>query len=240
VKKKVKEMKQRSDVIKKISKYALRKNLMIIAYYLLRLYFLTIRIETVNDDYLFQYLKEGEKLIAAVWHQRIISVIRYASRFRNYQPSVMISQSRDGDLAAYIFSRIHFRPIRGSSSRGGGQALAALVDDLKNHPFAVQVMDGPRGPSGVIKPGLIVLAQKSGVPIMPAYISFSRAWVLKSWDRTLIPKPFSKIRLRWGQPIVVPREMDDQTFENERRRIETLMLENQRRDDSRFGWADLI
>lgn len=229
-----------SASLKDLTRYALQHNLMVIAYTLVRLYFLTIRIESVNEEVVVQHLKNGGKLIAALWHQRIIAVLDYAKRFGHYRPSVMISKSRDGDLIADIFSRMNFRPVRGSSSRNGKQALAAMLDDLRDHPFAVHVLDGPKGPRGVVKPGLIVLAKQSGAPIIPVYISTSRAWVLHSWDRCLVPKPFSKIVIRWGRPTAVPKEVNEQVFEEIRLGIEKQMLENQRRDDCLFGWKELI
>jgi hypothetical protein len=149
----------------------------------------------------------------------------------------MISQSRDGDMIADVYSRFSFRPVRGSSSRGGREALSAIVDDLAHNQMAVHVLDGPRGPRGVVKPGLIVMAQMSGVPIFPIYISANRAWVLKSWDRTLIPKPFSTITFRWGEPIYVPKDLDNESFENIRKHIENHMKENQTRDDREQGWT---
>ena len=229
-----------SGSIKEFSRYALQHNLMIIVYYIVRLYFLTIRIESVNEDVIRQYLKSGNKVIAALWHQRIVAVIGYANRFRSYRPSVMISKSRDGDLIADVYSRMNFRPIRGSSSRDGKKALAAMVNDLKDHPFAVHVLDGPKGPRGFVKPGLILMAKESGVSVVPVYISMSKAWTLHSWDRCLIPKPFSKIVIRWDQPRAILRDMDEQTFEVTRQEIETHMLEYQRREDGHFGWKDLI
>jgi len=114
------------------------------------------------------------------------------------------------------------------------------VDDLKDHPFAVHILDGPRGPRGVVKPGLIALAKQSGVPIVPFYLSINRAWVLRSWDRCLVPKPFSKIVVRWGRLITVPKDMDERTFEEIRLGIEEEMLIDQRIEDDRFGWEDLI
>lgn len=233
-------LKKHSDFIKNFSRYALRHNLMVIAYYLARLYFRTVRIESVNEDALRQYLKEGNKLIAALWHQRIVAAIGYSKGFGMYRPAVMISASRDGDLIASIFSRMNFRPVRGSSSRDGKKALNALLEDLKSNSFAVHVLDGPKGPPGIIKPGLIALAEQSGVPIVPVYISLSKAWVLNSWDKCLVPKPFSKIVFRWDKPYPVPREMDEQSFEECRQKMEKHMLENQRIDDGLFGWKDLI
>ena len=226
--------------LRECSRYALQHHLMIVAYCITRLYFLTIQIKTVNEAPIRRHLEGGSKLIAAIWHQRIIAVIGYARRFGVYRPSVMISKSRDGDVVADFFRCLGFRPVRGSSSRDGKQALAAMIDDLKDHPFAVHVLGGPQGPRGVVKPGLVALAGKSGIPVVPFYISMSRAWMLRSWDRCLIPKPFSRIVVRWGEPRTVPGDMDERTFEAIRLGIEAHMLENQRRDDRRFGWTDLI
>ena len=214
---------------------------MVLAYFLTRLYFLTIRTESVNEGWIVRHLENGGKVIAALWHQRIVAVIGYAQRFGiMFQPSVMISKSRDGDLAADIFSRMNFRPVRGSSSRNGKEALAALLDDLRVHPFAVHILDGPKGPPGVVKAGLIALAIKSGVPIVPVYVSVSRAWVLGSWDRCLVPKPFSKIVICFDRPTFVAQDVDERTFEDIRLGVERHMLENQRREDRRFGWEGLI
>jgi lysophospholipid acyltransferase (LPLAT)-like uncharacterized protein len=229
-----------SDAIIAFSRFALRKNLMVVAYYILRLLFMTIRVQAVNEYVAIEHLTAGKKAIAVLWHQRIIAVFRFAARFGHYKPSVMVSQSRDGDLIAAVFSRIHFRPIRGSSSKGGKEALNAIVEDLKINPVAIHILDGPRGPRGVIKPGVIVMAQQSGLPIVPIYISVNRAWVLNSWDRCLVPKPFSRITIRFGEFTTVPAEMDHETFEEARLKLERQMLENQRQDDSRFGWKDLI
>jgi lysophospholipid acyltransferase (LPLAT)-like uncharacterized protein len=161
----------------------------------------------------------------------------YARRFGGYEPSVMISRSRDGEMIAKVYSRFNFRPIRGSSSKGGKEALANMVEDLVHHQLAVHILDGPRGPRGVVKPGLIVMAQLSGVPIVPVYISVNRAWVLDSWDHFIIPKPFSTVLIRWDSPIYVPKSMDSETFENTRKKIEERLKENQIQDDREQGWV---
>jgi lysophospholipid acyltransferase (LPLAT)-like uncharacterized protein len=207
------------------------------------MYMALVSIEVVNEKEeggALDHLKSGRKMIAAIWHQRIFIVMGYARRFQMYQPAVMISQSRDGGMIADIYRRFHFRPVRGSSSRGGREALAAMIADLVQNQFAVHVLDGPRGPRGVVKPGLIVMAQASGVPIFPFYITVDRAWVLKSWDRTLIPKPFSRVFVRWGRPFHVPEHLDEAGFEAIRKEIEQHMKENQTRDDRNLGWDDLF
>jgi lysophospholipid acyltransferase (LPLAT)-like uncharacterized protein len=224
-------------MIKYLSRFALKYGLMPVAHYLVRAYLLLIKIKTVNEGMGLQHLKSGQKMIAAIWHQRILVVMGYARRFGDYEPSVMISQSRDGEMIAKVYSRFNFRPIRGSSSRGGKEALASMVEDLVHHQVVVHILDGPRGPRGVVKPGLIVMAQLSGVPIIPVYISVNRAWVLNSWDRFIIPKPFSTVVIRWDSPIYVPKSMDNETFENTRKKIEQHLKENQIRDDQEQGWT---
>ncbi|MDD8013913.1 MAG: DUF374 domain-containing protein, partial [Acidobacteriota bacterium] len=138
-----------SAAVKTLSRYALRYNLLSIAYAITRLYFLTIRIESVNEDELVRYLKRGNKAIAAIWHQRIIASVGYADRFAPFEPSVMISASRDGDLIADVYRRMKFRPVRGSSTLHGKKALIAMIEDLRDNAFAVHVLDGPNGPQGV-------------------------------------------------------------------------------------------
>jgi lysophospholipid acyltransferase (LPLAT)-like uncharacterized protein len=224
-------------MIKYLSRFALKYGLMPIAHYLVHAYLLLIKIKTVNEELGLQHLKSGQKMIVAIWHQRILVVMGYARRFGEYKPSVMISQSRDGEMIAKVYSRFNFRPIRGSSSRGGKEALANMVEDLIDHQIAVHILDGPRGPRGAVKPGLIVMAQLSGVPIVPVYISVNRAWVLNSWDHFIIPKPFSTVVIRWDSPIYVPESMDSETFENTWKNIEKHLKKNQIRDDQEQGWT---
>jgi hypothetical protein len=226
-------------MLKQLSRFSVKFGLIPFAHLLIRLYMNFTRINIIdekNEEAVFTHLKSGQKMIAAIWHQRIFIVMGYARKFQQYKPSVMISQSRDGEMIAHIFSRFHFRPVRGSSSRGGKEALAAMIADLDQNHFAVQVLDGPRGPKGVVKPGLIAMAQSSGAPIFPFYITIDRAWVLKSWDRTLIPKPFSQVFVRWGSPFYVPENLDEASFDAVRKQIEQHMKENQTLDDRKHGW----
>ncbi|MBN2437493.1 MAG: lysophospholipid acyltransferase family protein [Deltaproteobacteria bacterium] len=227
-------------MIKELSRFAIRCGLIPIAYGILRLYLLTVRLRSEHEEELLNHLHQGGKGIAAVWHQRILLVVRYVRRFSKFSPAVMISRSRDGDLIADVYRRLNFRPVRGSSSRGGREALAAMVKELSVHPAAVHVLDGPRGPRGLIKAGIIRMAQLSGAPIIPVYISVNRAWILRSWDRFLIPKPFSTVWVRMDKPIPVPAELDDTAFEALRLNIEKKMRDNQDEDDRKHGWGETL
>jgi len=223
-------------MIKHLSRFALNYGLIPCTHHLISAYFSFIKIRTVNEEMVLNLLRNGQKLIVAILHQRIPLVLSYARKFSEFEPSAMISQSRDGDIIAEIAIRLNFRPVRGSSSRGGKEALAAMIADLETHQCAVHALDGPRGPIGIVKAGLIAMAQLSGVPVVPVYISVDRAWMLNSWDRTLIPKPFSTVVIRWDNPIAVPEDLDNDSFESTRRQIEEHMKENQTRDDLALGW----
>ncbi len=207
-----------------------------LAYFFIRLYLSMIRVRTFHEDALLQFLQSGRKAIAGIWHQRFVGVLSYVTKFRYLSLSVMISKSRDGDWIAPVVKWLGLRPVRGSSTRGGKEAMTAMVEDLAINQAAAHVVDGPQGPKGVVKAGLIRLAQLSGAAIIPVYISVDRAWVTRSWDRCLIPKPFSQVLVRFGEPIDVPEQMDSEAFEALRLEVEKKMIEGHAQDDLNFGW----
>lgn len=227
-------------MLKYLSRFAIRYGLLSIAYGILNLYLLTVRLHFEHEDELLDYLRHGGKGIAAIWHQRILLVVHYARRFSQFTPIAMISRSRDGDLIADLARRLNFVPIRGSSSHGGREALATMVKELSFHPIAVHALDGPRGLRGIIKAGIIRMSELSGAPIIPVYISVNHAWILKSWDRFLIPKPFSTVWVRWDKPIPVAGELTDIAFETLRLDFEKKMRSNQEKDDRKHGWSESL
>ncbi|MFA4915995.1 MAG: lysophospholipid acyltransferase family protein [Syntrophales bacterium] len=227
-------------MVKYLSKLAINCGLIPAAYYLIRLYFLLVRVRIINESYLLEHLEGGKRAIIALWHQRIFLSMSYAKRLGAFSPAVMISESRDGEIIARILSHVNFRPVRGSSSHHGRKALAAMVADMVHHKLAAHILDGPRGPRGIVKAGLITMAQLSGAAILPLYASVNRAWVLKSWDRFLIPKPFSHVLLRWDQPLYIPQHSDAEEFEAIRLQMEKQLRESQEGDDRRFGWTESL
>ncbi len=214
-------------LIKSFARGLIKYGLIPLAYRLVRLYLLTVRTRVVGEDALFAHLDAGGKGIAAFWHQRFFCLLGYAHRLGKYAPSAIISQSRDGDLLAQVVTLCNLRPIRGSSSKGGKQALKAILMDLKLNPFAAHALDGPQGPQWVVKPGLVAMAQRSQAPVIPLYVSMDRAWALRSWDRLLIPKPFCRLLVYWGRPIVVAAELNPDQFEATRAELEGLMKSRQ-------------
>jgi len=208
------------------------------AYGAIRLYLSLMRIQVVQEQVLVNHLQQGGKAIVAFWHQRFFGAMGYIRKFRSLAPSAIISKSRDGEMIARIARRLGVRPVRGSSSRGGKEALAAMVADLSLHPAAIHAVDGPQGPKGTVKAGVIRMAQLSQAAIFPVCISLERAWITRSWDRFLIPKPFSRILIRWDDPIFVPEKMDPEAFEAIRLNLENRLIRGHAADDLVWGWRE--
>lgn len=147
----------------------------------------------------------GDPVIFVLWHGRLLPCSFY---HRGERLATLISQHRDGDyIAGVVESWWGFRAIRGSSTRGGSAALRAIVRTLKRGTAVAITPDGPQGPRQRMKPGPLLAAQIAGVPIIPVSAS-GTGWWLGGWDRFLIPRPFTRIRLIYGEPMVVPREAD--------------------------------
>ena len=152
----------------------------------------------------------GTPAIYAVWHGRIL-LLPYLYGWRRAR--VLASRSRDGELVTRFVRRFGLEAVRGSSSRGGAEALRSLARSLGEGRDAVVVPDGPRGPRETVKPGIVALARVSGAPIVPTALGASAEWRLRSWDEFRIPRPFARCVLRFGDPIRVPGDADRATQE---------------------------
>jgi len=150
-------------------------------------------------------------------------------------PCIMISQSRDGDVVSDVVARIGWVPVRGSSSRGGKKALQEMIAGVAVHRMGAHIVDGPQGPPCIVKPGLIALASQTGAAISPGYISYENPLVFNSWDRFMIPKPFSRVLLRVGDFIFVPKDLDEKSFEETRLAVERALAQGYAEADRSWG-----
>lgn len=148
--------------------------------------------------------------IFAFWH---CCVLPAAWLFRRRRIAVMTSRSLDGEFIARVIRRFGFTPVRGSSTRGGQRALLEMDRMLADRQAVAFTIDGPRGPRFVAKKGPVLLARTSGAPITAFYVAVQRAWGLNTWDRLVIPKPFSRILVRVARKIFVPSDADDAAME---------------------------
>ena len=183
----------------------------------------TLRVRLMAPENEQAALKQGNGVIYASWHQRFFPGITF---FSTRKPiAIIVSKSLDGEMIARVVRSLGWHPVRGSSSRGGKEALAE-IRRLGTSGFRVgHIVDGPQGPFGVVKPGLIRIAQFTGMPIVPTITSAQHRWVFNSWDRFMVPKPFSRVIIRFGDPIYVPENLDAQAFENQRLTVEQYLTD---------------
>jgi lysophospholipid acyltransferase (LPLAT)-like uncharacterized protein len=193
-------------------------------YGLILFYSWTLRLKIENDKEWMDYRRNGGVVLLCTWHQQFFSAILPFKNYKTFNPSIMISQSRDGEIVAKIALRSGWNPVRGSSSKGGMEALKKMITHLKEKKLAAHIVDGPNGPLGIIKPGVIRLAHSTDAVIVPFSVSAEKAWYFNSWDKFLLPKPFSKVFLRFGEMIKLDRVKDKEIFERQRMRLEEVML----------------
>lgn len=154
--------------------------------------------------------------IFCFWHQCVLSCAHY---FRRTGAVILISRSFDGELITRILQMFGFDAVRGSSSRSGREGLLGLKQVLEDGKPAIFTADGPRGPIYQTKMGPIKLAQLTGAPIGAFHLEPEKAWVMSSWDRFLIPKPFTKIVVSWGPWTHVPVDTLSEQFESKREEL---------------------
>ena len=166
-----------------------------------------------------------ENYIGALWHNRLLIFPLVLRRFfPNRHGAALISASRDGDLLSDAIHRFDYDVVRGSSSKLGATGLLQLSDVLAKSGDVVITPDGPRGPAYELGPGIIFLAQKTGAAVLPINMEYSSCWRVKSWDRFIIPRPFSKVRVIIGQPERITPTSNDEEFEAERLRLQNAMM----------------
>ena len=195
-----------------------------LAYRMVRLYTWTFRLRIENETPWQTHLDRGGSVLLCAWHQQFFAAIRHFRRYRRFNPGIMISRSRDGAMIADVARRTGWRPVRGSSSCGGRQAMREVIVRLARSRLAGHIVDGPRGPAGQVKAGVIRIAHATRSAIVPFYVTADRAWYFNSWDRFMLPKPFARVVLRFGPLVHLDPAVEEDAFEAQRTRLERMML----------------
>ncbi len=194
--------------------------------------FRTSIIEIKGDNPLKNLIK-SRKYIITIWHSRIML---FSYFFKGMRHSILVSRSEDGEIIARILQAQGQETVRGSTRKGGLRALSRLIKDLRsNRRPGVIIPDGPQGPRFQVQPGVIILAKKTGYPIIPASYSAKKIKVFSSWDRFILPYPFTRCRLVYGKLISVPANADPIGLENCRIALESELNRITKSADRHFG-----
>lgn len=169
----------------------------------------------------YEFRKDKGK-IYALWHGHALGLAMFAM---DRGIVVLVSRYRDGEIAARILKHLGFEVVRGSteegkSHKGGRTAVKKLMELLQRGKNIAITIDGPKGPAFKVKKGVIYLAQKTGSPILPVVVSFERYKRINSWDKLIIPLPFTKGEIRLGQEVKISQSED---LEDARKKLERIL-----------------
>jgi lysophospholipid acyltransferase (LPLAT)-like uncharacterized protein len=158
------------------------------------------RIQAIHEDRWRALRDSKEPYLFVLWHEALLPLLW---RHRKQGIAIVVSEARDGEYLAAYAESIGYRLVRGSSTRGAARALLGAVRELEaGHPVAF-TPDGPRGPRRELKQGVVAAAQRAAVRILPIHADADRAWRFASWDQFMLPKPFARVRVAYGEPFVV-------------------------------------
>lgn len=180
----------------------------------------SVRFSTVGMDNYQREWDDGRAVIFILWHGRLLPLSFY---HRSWNLVTLISASSDGEYIARIVQQWGYEVVRGSSSRGGGPAFRELVRHARAGRSVAVTPDGPRGPRERIKPGVILAAQITGCRIVPVAAAANRAWWIEGWDRFMVPQPFARICIAYGEPVFVPRGSNRNEIEGISGRLEAAL-----------------
>lgn len=169
--------------------------------------FTTTRVKREGYGPIHALRESGQRVIFALWHGQLLPLAYY---HQGEGIVVLVSEHADGEYITRVLHRYGYDTARGSSTRGGSKGLRGLVRAAREGRDLAITPDGPKGPAQVFKPGALVAAQLTGLPIVPIAVGASAAWRFRSWDGFMVPKPLSRIRLIYGEPVEVPRGLGEE------------------------------
>jgi lysophospholipid acyltransferase (LPLAT)-like uncharacterized protein len=199
----------------------------------IRFVYYTSRWETKGFENVEALMHSGKPFIFAFWHGRLLMIPPFAPK--SLKISVLISNHNDGELIAKVMRYFKFGLVRGSSKKEGLSALRNIMKILKNNEIVVITPDGPRGPRMRVSGEIITIAQMMSVPIIPVTYSISKCRVLRSWDRFLVAKPFSRGAFFYGDPIMIDKKSGEEEIKKAGVVLENALNEITRQADEFVG-----
>ncbi len=182
---------------------------------------LTLRRRLNNPDGEKQIRSLPGKFILTLWHGQIFYLLYYYRQLSNLY--LLISPSQDGDILARLGELMGYSVIRGSSFKKAVPSARSLIKVLRREGRIAIIADGSRGPRCKVQPGLLQIAGITGAPVIPLSFGAKRKWTLNSWDRFVLPHPFSQCTVNSGDPIQIPRRIDEETLQEKQLELENLL-----------------
>jgi hypothetical protein len=198
----------------------------------IRLLHQTCDLKVIGEAYEREALSHGRSMLRTCWHFTFPTVVYH---FRHRNGMLMVSRSRDGEWIARILKHLGYECARGSPGKGGGVALRQMIAHIRSGKPVGLIADGSQGPALEAQKGILILARHADAPLVPLSLACDSCWRLKTWDRTLIPKPFSRIVMAFGPPIWVPREASSEDLDACRLELERSLLELTRQCEAVLG-----
>jgi lysophospholipid acyltransferase (LPLAT)-like uncharacterized protein len=171
----------------------------------------TTRIRTEGDEHYLRFQRQGQPTIFTLWHGRLLPCTYH---HRGEGVVTLISHHRDGEYITRVVRRWGYTAVRGSTTRGGLDALRELIQHVRAGRSLAITPDGPKGPREKMKPGPVLIAQRTGAPIIPVVSGATRASYFGGWDRFMIPHPFAGLRISYGEPVFVPRRASESQIQD--------------------------
>lgn len=208
-----------------LEKYSFKERLIIrfvgiFSYLVVRLIGLTIRFQVTNPEFEEEVLAAGKQPIYSFWHDRMVTSTYF---FRGRGIIVLSSQSFDSEYTARCIQRFGYGIVKGSSTRGAVSGLVGMIRAMKAGSPVAFTVDGPKGPRYEAKSGPVLLAKKTGNPLVPFVIECEKYWRVKNWDRLQIPKPFTRANVIFAEPIHVDPKVTDEELEAKRLELQSTL-----------------
>ncbi len=224
---------QRAYSFADLSRYSFKDRLLIraadLAFYFTILFLgVTLKFEVEDWERHEQVMQRGGLPIYVFWHERIMTTTYW---WRNRKIVVLTSQSRDGEYIARFIQRFGYGAVRGSSTRRAVGAVVEMARLMRQGCTMCFVVDGPRGPRKVAKMGAVLLAKRSGNPVLPVTMALKKHWTLPTWDLFQVPKPFTRAKVLVAPPIYVASDADEDELNAARDRLQSVLEDLDRRSE---------
>lgn len=184
--------------------------------------FATVRKRVRDDEHYLRFREAGQPVLFVFWHGRMLPLVYH---HRGEGAVVLVSEHGDGEYVTRVLRRLDYETVRGSSTRGGVKGLKGLIRAAREGHDVAVTPDGPRGPAEEFKWGALVAAQTTGLPVVPVSAGASAAWHFESWDRFMVPRPLSVVRIAYGPPRRIDRHASEADLRRHARGLEETLGE---------------